>query len=66
MLPIDIHFRNCHAITENGYPCRCKAMGGAVFCYAHLLQGYGLFTLAIMAMLEPAKIAGKPGGNNAE
>lgn len=40
---------NCHAVNVNGYSCRCKAMSGQVFCYAHLLQGYGLFTKVVIS-----------------
>lgn len=54
----DKRFKNCHAITENGYSCRGKAMSGEVFCHAHLLQGYGLFTLAVLAELEVKLDAG--------
>lgn len=54
MQKIDRNFKKCHAIGENGYSCRCKAMSGELFCHAHLLRGFGLFTLAVLVMLEPA------------
>lgn len=44
--------KKCHATIMSGYPCRCKAMNGEVFCHAHLMQGFGLFTLAVLAQLE--------------
>lgn len=54
MRRIGRQFKNCHAITESGYSCRCKAVSGEVFCNSHLRQGFGLFTLAVLAMLAPA------------
>jgi len=38
----------CMALTDEGKPCKCYPMNGEAFCLAHLKQGYGLFTLAVM------------------
>jgi len=39
----------CKALNSTNKPCRCYAVKGEVFCRVHLAQGYGLFTLAVMA-----------------
>lgn len=52
----DSQLRQCHATKENGSPCRCKAMTFEVFCHSHLAQGYGLFTLAVVAQVGTVKI----------
>lgn len=48
----DMRFRKCYAVKANGSPCRCNATVGSVFCHIHTAQGYGLFTLAVIAQLE--------------
>lgn len=45
-------FRRCHAIKENGTACGCQANTFEVFCRSHMAQGYGLFTLAVVAQVE--------------
>jgi len=47
-------FRRCHAVKNDGTRCGCQAMTFEVFCHAHLLQGFGLFTLVVLARLEVA------------
>jgi hypothetical protein len=47
----DARFRMCHAMKENGRPCKNTANTGEVFCHAHLRLGYGLFTAAVLAQL---------------
>jgi hypothetical protein len=42
----------CKANKDNGTACQCYAMKGQVFCHSHLAQGYGLFTLAVIARIE--------------
>lgn len=46
--------RECKAMKLAGVPCRCYAVKGQTFCKAHLMQGYGLFTLAVMAQVGAA------------
>lgn len=45
-------FRQCHAVKGDGKRCGCQSMTFEVFCRTHLLQGFGLFTLAVLARLE--------------
>ncbi len=45
-------FRQCHAVKSNGLRCGCQSMTFEVFCHSHLAQGFGLFTLAVLAQLE--------------
>ncbi len=56
----NIQLKKCHATIMSGYPCRCKAMSSEVFCHAHLMQGFGLFTLAVLSQLE---VSLRSGGN---
>jgi hypothetical protein len=46
----------CKANKDNGTACQCYAMKGQVFCHSHLAQGYGLFTLAVMAQVGTVSI----------
>lgn len=49
------NIRRCHAIKENGTRCGCQANTFEVFCHSHLTQGYGLFTLAVIAKVDAVK-----------
>jgi hypothetical protein len=54
----DNRYKQCHAIKDNGRQCRNAADIGETFCHAHLVRGYGLFTLAVLAELESATTGG--------
>ena len=52
----DKDFRQCHAVKNDGTRCGCQSETFTVFCHAHNSQGYGLFTLAVMAQIDAVKI----------
>lgn len=56
---IDNRYKQCHAVKDNGRKCRNTADTGEVFCHAHLVRGYGLFTLAVLAELESVTTGGQ-------
>lgn len=43
---------SCMALTDTGKPCKCYPVNGEAFCLAHLKQGYGLFTLAVLSAIH--------------
>ncbi len=49
----------CQALSGASKPCRCYAMKGQVFCRVHMVQGYGLFTLAVLARLKCSARSGE-------
>lgn len=48
-------FRRCHAVIRDGTRCGCQANTFEVFCHSHLRQGYGFFTLAVIAQVDAVK-----------
>lgn len=46
--------RVCNATTATGRKCGCPSDSFGVFCHGHLRQGYGLFTLAVLARIGAA------------